>query len=191
MKKSLCIACTIPALAVSTQAANVALSTNGGVASHIGSTADNYGFVVANTNDGLLSTMNHTNGNEDLILPDILRIDFDTSYTLADIVVHNRGSHAGGSLATAQRLEGATVQAWDSSDVQVGSTGIVSASGLNSIHTFDNSGSGYANVAYITISNNDYLHVTEFQANTVAVPEPSSAALFGLGALTFTLRRRK
>lgn len=191
MKKLLCIACTIPALAASTQAANVALSTNGGVASHIGSTADNYGFVVGNANDGLFTTMNHTNGNEDSVLPDVLRIDFDASYSLVDIVVYNRGNHAGGSLANAQRLEGATIQAWNSSDAQVGSTGTVSASGLDSIHTFDNGGSGYADVAYITISNNDYLHITEFQANTAAVPEPSSAALLGLGGLALILRRRK
>lgn len=173
-------------------AANVALSSNGAVASHVNSQDVNFGFSSAMAIDDDLGTMNHTDFDGsfggDPALPDILRVDFAGPADLTDITIFNRDTLGNGSLSDAQRLEGATVQAFDASDVQVGSTGTVAGAGLSTIHVFDNGGAGYANVSYITLTNNNWIHILEFQANEV--PEPGSLALIGLGGLLMLRRRR-
>ncbi len=177
------------ALAACSQAANVASSVNGGVADYMGTSTDtNWGFHVSEANDGDYGTMNHTDAGPG----NILRITFDAIYDLQTITVYNRDGIAGGSEANADRLLGATVQAWTSGGVQIGATSVVGSivdTTLGSVHTFDNGGAGYAGASYITLSSDNDMHVLEFEAE--AVPEPSSAALLGLGGLALILRRRK
>ena len=147
---------------------NVAASLNGGVASHINSQDINFGFESALANDSDLSTMNHTDFDGafggDATIPDILRIDFSQAYDLTNIIVHNRNSLTGGAPDNYIRLENATVMAYDASDLQIGVVGTISGAGGGTTHSFDNDGNGYTNVSYITLTNNNWIHIAEFEA---------------------------
>jgi hypothetical protein len=75
------------------------------------------------------------------------------------------------------------------SNINKNAVGVVAADFDNSVISFTPDGSGNATVLLTSASTSQFLTFSGMQLD--AVPEPSGAALLGLGGLALLLRRRK
>jgi hypothetical protein len=163
-----------------------AIRFSDGAATGVGITATKTGgaWTEANTNEG--TGPNALNTTDASVFADALGINNGSGATMSitftgliDSLTYDLtgGVNANSNYATGWTIAGSPRQVSDAT----ASGGYISFTDLTSS----------AGTLTITLDNNALKHFAVSQLALTAVPEPSSAALLGLGGLAFALRRRR